>query len=349
VIQLIRVALVGVGYWGPKIAASMAKLENCQLVAVVDSSEKALRNLENLYSFGETRTFTSLEKLLNSDVVVDAVIIATPPATHEILTELCLHAGKHVLVEKPIFMNESKALELIGLAKRKSLLLMPGHTFLYNDAILWAKSYMDSGGLGKVLTAYSQRLNLGQLRADTNVLWSLAPHDISIFNFLLNSKPISISASGTSVVQSGILDFAHISLEYPMDLLINVHVSWLDPGKVRRVTLVGEKGMLVIDDSLPQKIAIHEKYIDRVQDKELGKDKIFLRDSKKTIEPMLEYREPLMMEIEDFARCIEEGTIPRATSMDGFAIARIINSSEESIAQDSDKIFLEWSTNESEN
>lgn len=336
----VRIALLGFGYWGPKIGASLSKVSNCKLVAVVDPSQTAIEKSRQPALQSEILFFSSIDQLLNSEVRVDAVIIATPPVTHEILTKTCLTAGKHVLVEKPIFFSESSGRELMQLANQGHLVLMPGHTFLYNDAVLWAKNFIKEGGIGEVLCAYSSRLNLGQLRNDTNVVWSLAPHDVSIFNLIFESEPEFVSATGAAVVQPEILDFAHMSLFYPGNRIGHAHVSWLDPGKERKVTVLGTLGMMTIDDTAKMKIRVHEKHPSSMNN-ELGANKRFLlRDSGKIFEPLIDFREPLVMELQNFVDSILGTDSPRATSLDGLSVARTLSAVEDSIRENGKSVEI---------
>jgi predicted dehydrogenase len=341
----VKVGLVGYGYWGPKIASAVKKVHEAELFAIADQSPKSREQIRSAFSDGVHNIYEDFQDLINDPDVV-AVIIATPPDTHEMFTELALLAGKHVLVEKPIFLEEAKGQSLVSLAQKSSLILMPGHTFLYNDAIVWAKQFIDAGGIGIPLTAYSSRLNLGQLRKDTNVIWSLAPHDVSIFNFLFGSSPVAVSASGSAVVQPNILDFAHINLFYPNNLIAHIHVSWLDPGKIREVTIVGSEGMLTINDVARNKLKVHEKFAKPTSNSFDSKEKVgrsddyTLIDSGKIYEPILNYREPLVVEIENFIKSIL-GLAPQvATSEDGLVIARVLTAAETSISESGRQISL---------
>src|SRR5438477_3589222 len=232
----ITLAQIGCGYWGPNLLRNFSANSNCRVKYVVDVSADRRAYVEN--NFPRTKAVPEVETVLN-DSEVDAVIIATPAASHYELAKSSLEHGKHIFVEKPLANSTARADELIALAAARERILMAGHTFLYNAAVRYAKKLLDDGELGQVYYIYSQRLNLGQVRTDVNAWWNLAPHDVSILLYLMkNELPVSVSAVGVSYIQSGIEDVVFATLKWSSGVSAHIHVSWLDPGKVRKMTLV---------------------------------------------------------------------------------------------------------------
>jgi len=275
---------------------------------VVDSSPERRDFVET--NFPRTRAVDSLEPVL-SDPEVKAVIIATPAMTHFELARQALRAGKHVFVEKPLATKASEVDELTECAAERNLVVMTGHTFIYNSAVRYVKKLIEEGELGEVRYIYSQRLNLGRIRADIDALWNFAPHDISIIQYWLGDpEPISICRQGMAYMQDGIDDVVFLSLEYPGKVIANIHVSWLDPQKVRKMIVVGSRKMVVYDDIAENKIAIYDKGIDRKAI--LGENMDF--DHPQAVQfnyrsgdilfPEVKFTEPLRVEAEHFRDCI---------------------------------------------
>lgn len=311
-IDKINVAQIGVGYWGPNLLRNLVANKGCQVKTVVDLSKDRQIFVKGLYpSINVTDDF---ESVLDDDTT-DAVIIATPVATHYDLAIKSLQAGKHILVEKPMATTVEQVQHIAEVAKEKSLVAMVGHTFLYNSAVRYVKTLIDSGELGDIRYIYSQRLNLGRIRNDVDVLWNLAPHDISIIQFWLNEPvPISISRYGMAYVQNGVEDVVFMNIVYPNNVMANLHVSWLDPHKIRQMTVVGSDKMVVYDDIAENKIAIFDKGIDRmaVLGENMDFDKPngfhFQHRSGDVLLPKISWQEPLKVEIDHFIDCITNGT-----------------------------------------
>lgn len=254
-----RVGVIGYGYWGPNLARNFYELPSANLVAVADLREE--RRKHALSRFPQIVAAKNYQQLFDLDL--DAVAICTPPATHHQIARECLEHNLHVLVEKPMTLKSQDAEDLVQLADSKGLILMVGHTFEYNSGVIELKKLIDSGELGKIYYLDAARLNLGLYQRDSNVLWDLAPHDISIFLYLLGQNPISVGAQGMSSISEGIYDVAYISLVFPENIPAFIRVSWLDPCKVRRVTVVGSKKMAVFNDiENEQKIRIYDKGVD---------------------------------------------------------------------------------------
>src|ERR1051326_928706 len=234
--SLTVIGQVGCGYWGPNLLRNFSSLsERCRVKYVAETSPTRRRFVEQHYP--STQTTDQWETVVD-DPEVDAVLIATPAASHASFARVALERGKHVFVEKPLAMRTSDADELIALAAARQLTLMVGHTFLYNGAVERLRELVQSGELGTIYYLYGQRLNLGVIRSDVNAMWNLAPHDISIAAYVLGQWPAAVAASGTAYVQSGIEDVVFMNLKFPDNVHASLHVSWLDPNKVRRMTVV---------------------------------------------------------------------------------------------------------------
>src|SRR6266850_4100398 len=250
-------AQLGCGYWGPNLLRNFAALPNCSVKYVVDFSAERRAFVEK--SFPRTIALESCEQALN-DRDVNAVVVATPAETHFKLAKQVLCAGKHVFVEKPLATKASEVDELAEHAHTRRLVVMAGHTFVYNSAVRYVKQLLNAGELGEIRYIYSQRLNLGRIRDDIDALWNFAPHDVSIIQYWLDDvEPVAVRRQGMAYMQDGIDDVVFLSLEYPGKIIANIHVSWLDPQKVRKMIVVGSRKMVVYDDIAENKIAIYDK------------------------------------------------------------------------------------------
>ena len=308
----INIAQIGVGYWGPNLLRNLVSNKQCDVKLVVDFSQERLNYVSDLYPF--IRVSDNLEDIIN-DTNIDAVVIATPVNTHYSITMKALAAGKHVLAEKPMATTVQEVREIGKLATKKKLVAMVGHTFLFNSAVRYVKKLIDSKQLGEIRYIYSQRVNLGRIRSDVDALMNLAPHDISIIQYWLdNPRPLHVTRKGMDYVQKNIDDVVFLNIEYPNNILANIHVSWLDPQKIRKITLVGSKKMVVYDDIAEHKITIYDKGIDRVS--VLGENMDFDNPNSFTLNhrsgevvmPKIEWIEPLKVEITHFIDCIQNGT-----------------------------------------
>jgi predicted dehydrogenase len=307
-------AQFGCGYWGPNLLRNFSALPNCSVKYVVDSSAERRAFVER--NFPQTAAIASCDSVLD-DPEIKAVVIATPAATHFKLAKQALQAGKHIFVEKPLATKVSEVDELARFAAEKNLTVMAGHTFIYNSAVRYVKQLIDAGELGEIRYIYSQRLNLGRIRADIDALWNFAPHDISIIQYWLgNPEPVSVHRQGMAYMQQGIDDVVFLSLEYPEKVIANIHVSWLDPQKVRKMIVVGSRKMVVYDDVAESKIAIYDKGIDRKAI--LGQNMDF--DNPPPLEfnyrsgdillPQVKFIEPLRVEAEHFSDCVLNSQAP---------------------------------------
>lgn len=307
-------AQFGCGYWGPNLLRNFSALSNCRVKYVVDSSAERRAFVEG--NFPHTRAVETGDRVLE-DPEVNAVVIATPAGTHFTLAKRALHAGKHVFVEKPLATKASEVDELARCAAEKNLVVMAGHTFIYNPAVRYVKKLIDAGELGQVRYIYSQRLNLGRIRTDIDALWNFAPHDISIIQYWLgNPEPLSVSRQGMAYMQDGIDDVVFLSLEYPGKIIANIHVSWLDPQRVRKMIVVGSRKMVIYDDIAENKIAIYDKGIDRKavlgenMDFDNPQPLPFNYRSGDILLPEVRFTEPLRVEAEHFSDCVLNSRVP---------------------------------------
>jgi predicted dehydrogenase len=308
---LLKIAQIGVGYWGPNLLRNLVANKRCQVLRVVDASPERRSYVNGLYP----SVLTSADPAdIFNDRNIDAVIIATPVATHYDLAIKALSAGKHILVEKPLARRIEEVDHMKKLAEEKTLVAMVGHTFLYNAAVRYVKKLIDSNELGEIRYIYSQRLNLGRIRSDVDALWNFAPHDVSIIQYWLGDPaPVSVCRHGIDYVQKGIDDVVFLNISYPNKVMANIHVSWLDPQKVRLITVVGSKKMIVYDDMADNKIAIYDKGIDPKA--KLGSDmdydnpnfQTFAHRSGDVLLPKIDFQEPLKVEIDHFVDCIQKG------------------------------------------
>jgi len=300
--QSVKVGLVGCGHWGPNYIRVIEQLPQAEMVICSDLNPEQLARMKKTYP----RLQTSLEA---EDVLqhpeLDAVIIATPASTHAPLVRQALSQGKHVLCEKPLTPGYAESQELVGLAHDADKLLMVGHTFLFNSGILKLKEYIQNGSLGDLLYAHSTRTNLGPIRNDVGAVEDLATHDISIFNYLFDEVPVEVSAKGQSFLQAGLTDVAFINLSYPGKLLAHIHVSWLSPVKVRQITLVGSKKMVVWDDiNVVEPIRIYDAGVNpEPYYQDFGQYQLLPKQGDTWI-PRLSLSEPLKAEVQVFIQAI---------------------------------------------
>lgn len=304
-------AQLGCGYWGPNLLRNFSSLPNCRVKYVVDLSPDRRAFVEA--NFPKTIATSSAGQAL-SDPEVTGVVIATPAGTHFGLAKEALLSGKHVFVEKPLATRVAEVDELDEIAKERDLLVVAGHTFVYNSAVRYVKKLLEAGELGEIRYIYSQRLNLGRIRSDIDALWNFAPHDISIIQYWLGDpRPVSVHRVGMDFIQKGIDDVVFLTIVYPKKIIANIHVSWLDPQKVRKMILVGSRRMVVYDDVAEDKIAIYDKGIDRKavlgqhMDFDHPRPELFNYRSGDILLPQVHFTEPLRSEAESFVESIWNG------------------------------------------
>jgi predicted dehydrogenase len=307
-------AQLGCGYWGPNLLRNFSGLPNCRVKYVVDASPERRAFVEA--NFPRTEALEKFGPVLE-DPEVTGLVIATPAGTHFQLAREALLAGKHVFVEKPLATKVVEVDELGKIADERRLIVMAGHTFIYNAAVRYVKKLVEAGELGEIRYVYSQRLNLGRIRADIDALWNFAPHDISIIQYWLGDpEPLSVHRLGMDFIQRGIDDVVFLSIVYPQKVIANIHVSWLDPQKVRKMIIVGSRKMVVYDDVAEDKIAIYDKGIDKKailgqnMDFDNPRPEQFSYRSGDILMPQVQFTEPLRSEAEAFVESIRTGKKP---------------------------------------
>lgn len=334
--QPLRIAQVGYGYWGPNLARNFAQLPDAELAYMVDANPEALNKAQRLYG---CQTATTVATVLR-DPAVDALAIATPARSHFELSKAALLAGKHVFVEKPLAMSIGECRELIALAQQQARILMVGHVFEYNQAVRYVKSAMQTGELGEVYYLYSRRVNLGRVQSDVNALWSIAPHDISIALYLLEQLPVAVSCQGASCLSGQVEDVIFLTLHFPGNVLCHIHVSWLDPSKVRELTVVGSRKMIVYDDvNTEGKIRIYDKGVYRKGDPIYGEFQFKLHTGDILI-PRIDMREPLYEECAHFVDCIRTGRQPQTDGENGLRVVAVLTAGQQSLDRGGEKVAL---------
>ncbi|MFH1277022.1 MAG: Gfo/Idh/MocA family oxidoreductase [Candidatus Eisenbacteria bacterium] len=326
-----RIAVIGCGYWGPNFVRVFTQMPSSEMRYCVDLDEKRLAHMKSLYP--QVTTTTRVEDVLQ-DPEVDGVVVATPVASHYGLAKRFLEAGKATLIEKPLCLSSKEAEELVTLADKKGLALMVGHTFLFTAAVNKVKQLLETGELGDIHYVASSRLNLGIFQEDINVVWDLAPHDVSILNYVLGSGPEEVSATAQSFIRPPVEDVAFLMLRYPGNVIAHIHVSWLDPCKIRKSTFVASKKMVVYDDiETLEKIRIYDKGVTVQPHYEtFGEFHLAYRFGD-IFTPKLDDSEPLKAEASHFVRAIETGRPERATGEEGLEVVRILEAANESARQ----------------
>ena len=337
--KVIRVGAVGCGYWGPNLIRNLRQLPDCDLKVICDSSEQRLSHMRRLHP--AVATTHRFEQLLE-DAELDAVIIATPVRFHYEMAKACLSAGKHVFIEKPMARTVAEAEELVALADRQGLTLMVGHTFLFSPAVRRMKQIVEAGDIGEVQYISARRLNLGLFQKDINVAWDLAPHDLSILLHLLDQMPVSVSCQGSSHVTRGIEDVTLMQLTFPKNRCAFIHNSWLDPKKVRQMTVVGSKRMIVYDDTEPlEKLKIYDARVEAPPHYDTFAEFTYSYHYGDAYVPCLKQEEPLKLECQHFLDCIRGECAPLADGRRGLEVVRILEAAGESLRQRGVSVDLE--------
>jgi predicted dehydrogenase len=310
-----RLGVVGLGYWGPNIARNIDAMADVELAWVADSDTRRLER-----GFGTARTTDSLDELLADDAL-DGVMLATPVPTHAQLAVRVLEAGKHCFVEKPLAQSVAEAQAAVAAAERAKRILMVGHLLEYHPGVRKLTEIAASGELGEVRYIYTNRLNLGQLRADENALWSLGAHDVSVVLALAGEEPFELDARGECYMRPGIEDVVFAYLRFPSGITAHLHLSWLDPHKERRLTVVGSQRMATFDDmELERKLTIYDKGFDESTDS-WGE---YITRSGDVTSPRIPNAEPLRLECEHFVHCIRSGEQPRSDGRSGLRVVRVL-------------------------
>lgn len=333
----VRMGIIGLGYWGPNLLRNFSSAEGCQVRLCCDSDERRFGKLAAQYP--ATKFINSAEELFQSPDI-DAVAIATPVHTHYDLAKRALEAGKSVLVEKPLTMQVDHAEELIALATKKGLVLQVDHVFVYSPPVTKIKEIVDSGKLGKIFFVDSVRINLGLFQHDVNVIWDLAPHDLSIVDYLLGRSPHSLSAFGGVHANHGIEDVAYLNLDFGDGLVANFHVNWLSPVKVRYLMIGGSEQSLIYNDlSSSERIKVYNRGIDMVTDEQRRKVLVNYRTGDMW-SPNVGHEEPLGIMAADFIECIQKGRRPIADGESGLRVVRILEAAQRSIKAQGERVVL---------
>jgi predicted dehydrogenase len=329
---MVKVAVIGVGYWGPNFVRVMDELPGAQLVAVCDKVPEKFERLANLYP--HLKFTDDLQSLLD-DPTLEAMVIATSSDSHYEIAREGLRHDKHVLVEKPIALKSEQARELVDLAGEREKVLLVGHLLRYHNGVVKLRQYIDDGYLGNILYVYTARVNLGRIRKEESALWSFATHDISVVNYLLDGQPEYVTATGQAYVREGIQDVVFTTLRYPGNILAHLHVSWLDPHKIRKITVVGDKKMAVLDDmQATEKLRIYDKGVDFIPSYGDYGESLSIRVGDIYI-PKIDMMEPLKVECQHFLDCITKGTKPLTGGECGLGVLRVLEAAEQSLHQDS--------------
>ncbi len=316
--QPVRVGVVGLGYWGPNLARNLAAIPGCEVGWLCDASEDARARIAA--GFPGARTTANVGDLLVDDEL-DAVVLATPVPTHAALAVSVAEAGKHCFVEKPLATTAADAERAVAAAARAGRVLMVGHLLEYHPAVARLKDLIDRDELGALYYIYGNRLNLGKLRADENALWSLGAHDVSVALHLIGEEPEECLANGASFVREGVQDVVFCYLRFPSGVVAHLHLSWLDPHKERRLTVVGARRMATFDDMLIEgKLTVYDKGFDE-DTRSWGE---YIARSGDTFSPRISNREPLRIECEHFIECVRTGAVPRSDGRSGLRVVRVL-------------------------
>jgi len=324
-VPAVRIGVVGLGYWGPNLARNFGAIPGCELAWLCDASTDARGKLERL--FPGARSTPDLAELLG-DPTLDAVVLATPVPTHAELAIAVAGAGKHCFVEKPLATTAADAERAVTAAEQAGKILMVGHLLEYHPAVARLKELVDGDELGGLYYIYGNRLNLGKLRADENALWSLGAHDVSVALHLIGEEPLECLAHGASYVRPDVQDVVFCYLRFPSGVVAHLHLSWLDPHKERRITVVGAQKMATFDDMLIEgKLTIYDKGFDQ-DTRSWGE---YLTRSGDTFSPQIPNLEPLRIECEHFIDCIRTGAIPRSDGHSGLRVVRVLEQLQRSL------------------
>ena len=333
----VRIAVVGLGYWGPHLVRNLHELPGAEIAYVCDGRPAALDAIRRRYP---AIAGTGSYDLVLRDPYVDAVAIATPVSTHFELARRALAAGKHVFVEKPLAGSSAEALELIELAQARDLVLMPGHTFLYSPPVETIRSLIASGELGEIYFISTSRVNLGLHQSDVSVVWDLGPHDFSILRYWLGETPSHVTALSRGCVIPTIPDVTFINLEVPSSAIAHVELSWLAPSKLRRTTVVGSQKMVVYDDTSKEPVRVFDSGVDLPNPESFGEYRMTYRTGD-IVSPRIAAAEPLYLEMSDFCKAIWSATAPRSSVEIGLEVVRIIEAVDASLAANGSRVAVD--------
>jgi len=327
--KVTSVGVIGCGYWGPNLVRNLRSLPNCQVKALCDLSQTRLDHLRSIYS--DVEGYTDYRHLLNG-IELDAVVVAAPVKYHYPLAKAALLAGKHTLIEKPMASSSAECEELNEIAEKNGLVLMVGHTFLYSAAVHRMAQIIATGEIGDIQYINARRLNLGLFQKDINVAWDLAPHDISIILHLLGDLPITVNCQGNAHVTPGIEDVTNISLTFSKERFATIQSSWLEPRKVREMTIVGTRQMIVYDDlQTSEKIRVYDVRVERPPHYDTFAEFHYSYHYGDSYIPYIRQEEPLKVECAHFLDCIQGGAVPMTGGRSGAELVRILEASSESL------------------
>ncbi|MAT97534.1 MAG: oxidoreductase [Anaerolineaceae bacterium] len=334
----LKIGVIGCGYWGPNLIRNFIEIPTATMEAVADLDEQRLTHIRTCYPQIPhiTRDHRDLFEL-----GLDAVVISTPPQTHFALAKECLQHGLHVLVEKPLTTTSEDARKLIKLAKKQNRLLMVGHTFEYNPAVHALKEMIVSGELGDIHYIDAVRASLGLFHPTLNVIWDLAPHDISILIHLLGQKPTSVSTQGVAYIQKDVEDIAYMTLMFPNNVLSHIRLSWLDPCKTRRITVIGSKKMAVYDDvESHEKIKVYDKRVKAIRRTDTYGEFQFAYHYGSVVSPYIHLQEPLRVECQHFLDCILHDETPLTNGQNGLRVVEIIEAAQQSLKNQGEQVAI---------
>ena len=339
---MIRMAVIGCGYWGPNLIRNFNNQDEVDLRTIVDLDEERLRTVGKLYP--QVKAVTDYREVIE-DPQIDAVVVATPVSHHHALGREVLGAGKHLFVEKPMAASAVECRDLNRLAAAQNLVIMVGHTFLFTPAVCKIRALMEAGELGEIHYVDITRVNLGIFQQDVNVVWDLAPHDVAMLNHLFGERPVEVSATGHCYVQKekGIEDVAFLSLMYPGGQVAHIHVSWLDPNKIRKATFVGSRKMLVYDDvSSLEKIRVYDKGVEVLPHYDnFGEFQLSYRFGDIFV-PRVDQVEPLKIETAHFLDCIAGRAEAVSSGAHGLEVVEVLEKACESIRSNGRPLALEY-------
>ena len=334
----IGVGVAGCGYWGPNLLRNFKALADARVVQVCDRREERLAHMKDLYS--DLDTTTSYDELIgNPDI--SAIAIATPVSAHFDMASKSLKAGKHTIIEKPMAASSEQCHQLIELANERGLVLMVGHTFIYTPVVRRIKEIIQNDGIGEIMYISTRRLNLGLFQKDINVAWDLAPHDISIILYFLDQVPVAVNCQGKAHITGGVEDVTNMSLRFSNGGFATIQSSWLDPNKVREMTIVGSRKMIVYNDIEPiEKIRIYDKRVEKPDHYDTFAEFHYSYHYGDMLSPYVKQTEPLRVECQHFIDCIKNNGTPETSGIDGLRVVQILEAASESLRRDGALVSL---------
>lgn len=338
--ETFKVAVIGAGYWGPNLVRNFNSLRACTVKYVCDLDQERLHHMQDLYPGIQ---ITPDYEMVVNDPEVSAIAVATPVHSHFKLVRAGLQRGKHTLVEKPMASSAAQCLELVRLAEEQDRVLMVGHTFLYSSVVLKIKQIVASGELGELLYITSQRLNLGLFQQDINVVWDLAPHDLAIILYVVGEDPAFLNCHGKARISPHIQEVSSMWLEFPSGTVATVHSSWLDPNKVRRMTFVGTKKMILYDDTQPhEKLRIYDRRVETPPHYDTFAEFHYSYHYGDTYSPHVPQPEPLKVQCSHFLDCIQNRAAPRSDGTNGLKVVKILEAASASMEDGGAKVKFNW-------